>query len=65
MSLDIDLTAHTTGMQTPHSEEFALYCEAELEKRLNSGEKFDVAVYREAIELVMTKLKALEAEEIA
>lgn len=65
MSQTTDTISHHVVMQTTFSEEFALFCDAELEKRLNSGEDFDVAAYREAIEMVMTKLQALEAEEIA
>ena len=62
MALETDFMKLPTGTQVIPSEEFALYCEAEFERRLNSGEDFDVAAYREAMELVMTKLKLLEAE---
>jgi hypothetical protein len=50
------------GTKVIPSEEFILYCEAEFERRLNSGEDFDEAAYREAMEMVTAKLKLLEAE---
>jgi len=45
--------------------EFAAYCEAEFERRRNSGEAFDEATYREAMELVLGKLRRLEEEGLA
>ena len=65
MALETDFIKLTAGMKVIPSEEFALYCEAEFERRLNSDEDFDVAAYREAMGLVMTKLKLLEAESMA
>jgi len=44
------------------SEEFADYCAAEFERRRNSGEPFDEAAYREAMELAVKKLRLLEEE---
>ena len=44
------------------SEEFAAYCEAEFERRLNSGEKFDEAKYRKAMTMVLDRLARLEHE---
>ena len=65
MALETDFMKLPVGAQVIPSEEFALYCEAEFERRLNSGEDFDVAAYSEAMELVITKLKLLEAEGMA
>ena len=62
MALETDFMKLPPGKKVIPSEEFALYCEAEFERRLNSGEDFDVSADREAMELVMTKLKLLEAE---
>ena len=65
MALETDFIKLPVGTQVIPSVEFAVYCEAEFERRLNSGEDFDVAAYREAMELVMTKLRLLEAEGMA
>ena len=51
----------STAIKTP-SQDFAAYCEAEFERRLNSGEDFDEQRYREAMQLVMGKLQRLEDE---
>ena len=53
------------GTKVIPSEEFVRYCEAEFDTRLNSGEDFDEAGYREAMEMVTAKLKLLEAEIVA
>ena len=42
------------------SEEFAIYCEAEFERRRNSGEEFDEEGFRQAKELAVTKLRLME-----
>ncbi len=65
MAMETDFMRLPVGTQVIPSEEFVLYCEAEFERRLNSGEDFDVTAYREAMDLVMTKLKLLEAEGMA
>lgn len=44
------------------SEEFRRFCEAELERRQNSGGEFDGETYREAMEMVVTRLRQLEEE---
>lgn len=62
MALETDFMKLPLGTQVIPSEEFAVYCEVEFERRLNSGEDFDIAGYREAMEQVMTKLKLLETE---
>lgn len=49
------------GIKKP-SEEFVAYCEAEFERRLNSGESFDEAQYRHAMDIVFERLVALEVE---
>jgi len=49
-------------LPTTASQEFAAYCESEFERRQNSGVNFDERLYREAMELVMNKLAALEGE---
>ena len=65
MALETDFMKLPLGTKVIPSEEFTLYCEAEFERRLNSGEDFDEAAYREALEMVMTQLKLLEAEGVA
>ena len=65
MALETDYMKLPLGTQVIPSEEFAVYCEAEFERRLNSGEDFDLAGYREAMVQVMTKLKLLETEGMA
>jgi hypothetical protein len=42
------------------SEEFSAYCEAEFERRLNSGELFDEALYRKAMTMVLDRLRRAE-----
>ena len=44
------------------SEEFADFCEAEFERRLNSGEDFDEAQYRKAMAMVLDRLTRMEYE---
>ena len=65
MTMDTDLMKLPLGTQVIPSEEFAVYCETEFERRLNSGDDFDLPGYREAMEQVMTKLKLLETEGMA
>ena len=42
-------------------EEFSAYCEGEFERRRNSGEPFDEAGYREAMQAALHKLRRLGA----
>lgn len=49
------------GVKKP-SEEFSAYCEAEFERRLNSGETFDETLYRKAMAMVLDRLTRLEDE---
>ena len=50
-----------SGVKTP-SQEFSAYCEAEFERRLNSGESFDETRYRKAMNMVLDRLLKLEEE---
>ena len=50
-----------TAVKKP-SEEFSAYCEAEFERRLNSGTNFDEALYRKAMAMVLDRLGRLENE---
>ncbi len=65
MPLDTELAPHPAQRQTAISEEFVAYCTAEFERRQNSGEEFDEAVYREAMEMTLTRLRQLEEEGLA
>lgn len=49
------------GIKRP-SEEFAAYCEAEFERRLNSGEDFNETLYRRSMTMVLDRLERLEQE---
>lgn len=51
----------STGVKKP-SEEFVAYCEAEFERRLNSGALFDEAPYRKAMQMVLDRLTRVEEE---
>lgn len=62
MALETDFMKFPVGAQIIPSEEFTAYCEAEFERRLNSGEQFDEKGYRKAMDLVVQRLKLLEAE---
>lgn len=55
-------TASSPSENKTPSQEFALFCEAEFERRLNSGNDFDEQQYRRAMDLVMEKLRRLEDE---
>lgn len=44
------------------SEAFSAYCNAEFDRRRNSGEAFDEATYREAMQLALRKIERLEEE---
>ena len=52
----------SSGAKTP-SEEFSAFCETEFERRLNSGQEFDEALYRKAKDMVIERLVRLEREE--
>ena len=54
-------SSSSPGIKKP-SEEFVAFCEAEFERRLNSGGSFDEARYRHAMAMVLERLTALEEE---
>lgn len=60
-SIEDRTSIRKTGVKKP-SEEFVAYCEAEFERRLNSGELFDEAPYRKAMAMVLDRLTRLEEE---
>jgi hypothetical protein len=62
MPANKDTTPRLPPGTSKPSEEFSAYCEAEFERRLNSGETFDEAAYRAAQQLVLERLVALEQE---
>jgi hypothetical protein len=51
-----------SSVDTGPSEAFIAYCNAEFDRRRNSDEPFDEAAYREAMELTLHKIRALEEE---
>lgn len=51
----------TDQFQGP-SADFAVFCEAEFERRRNSAEPFDEAGYREAMEMTLRRLRTMEQE---
>lgn len=56
-----------TPIQVPQglgasAEEFLAYCNAERERRLNSGEPFDEEAFEQAIQMVLDKLRVLADE---
>jgi hypothetical protein len=62
MPANMDTTPRQTPGTNKPSDEFSAYCEAEFERRLNSGEVFDEAAFRAAKQLVFERLVALEQE---
>jgi hypothetical protein len=44
------------------AEEFLAYCDAERERRLNSGEAFDQEAFEQAVQMVLDKLRVLADE---
>ena len=62
----MDLTEQPTetdiGNLGLSAKEFIAYCNAERERRLNSGEAFDQQAFDAAVELVLRKLHALAEE---
>ena len=43
-------------------QDFLAFCEAEFERRRDTGEEFDEASYKEAMDLVVRKFQALDEE---
>jgi hypothetical protein len=46
-------------------QEFVDFCEAEFERRRNTGGSFDEAVYRRAMQLVLDRMAALDGGVVA
>ncbi len=65
MSTETDSKPFASSGPNAASEEFRKYCEAEFERRLNSGGAFDTEPYREAMEMVLKRLRQLEEEGVA
>ncbi|MGD8589196.1 MAG: hypothetical protein PVG22_10240 [Chromatiales bacterium] len=62
MSLSDQATGSTSDDLGASAREFLAYCDAERERRLNSGEAFDQAAFDEAVEMVTRKLRILAEE---
>jgi hypothetical protein len=62
MSLSDQATSSNQEDIGVSAQEFLNYCEAERERRLNSGEEFDQAAFDEAVEMVMRRLRNLAEE---
>jgi len=62
MSGEEQLNPPVTLSVTSPSQAFANYCMAEFERRRNSGEAFDEPAYRDAMNLALEKIRALEEE---
>jgi|WetSurSiteA1Bulk_404760.scaffolds.fasta_scaffold144254_2 hypothetical protein len=56
---DRPLASHTA--ERP-SESFAAYCAAQLEHHRNSGDAFDEALFAQAVDLVVRKLRTREEQ---
>jgi hypothetical protein len=65
MVQETDISKLPLGTKVIPSEDFVLYCEAEFERRLNSGGDFDAETYQQVMQEITGKLKALETEETA
>jgi hypothetical protein len=62
MSTETGSKPFATSGPNAASTEFRKYCEAEFERRVNSGDEFDQGAYREALEMVLKRLSQLEQE---
>lgn len=62
MSLTDQASSSNSEELGASAREFLAYCNAERERRLNSGEAFEQAAFDEAVELVMRKLGTLAEE---
>ncbi|EGV50587.1 nodulation protein E [Candidatus Endoriftia persephone str. Guaymas] len=62
MSLPDQMDALERGDHGNSTKEFLAYCEAERERRINSGKEFDEESFNQAMDLVLRKLKVLEEE---
>jgi len=59
MSSELSKPLSRATLQGP-VKDFEVFCEAELDRRRNSGEAFDETLFEEAVDLVTRRLKALE-----
>lgn len=62
MSGEEQVNPPVTLTVTRPSEAFTSFCMAEFERRRNSGEPFDETSYRDAMNLALEKIRALEEE---
>ena len=58
MSNEIEIKPLSASELKGPEQHFNAYCEAELERRRNSGDSFNEALFQEAAELVQRKLRA-------
>jgi hypothetical protein len=62
MALSDQATGFTSEDLGASAREFVAYCDAERERRFNSGEAFDQTAFDEAVEMVVRKLRILAEE---
>ncbi len=62
MSMSDQTPIQTSEELGSSSEEFLAYCDAERERRLNSGEPFDQEAFEQAVQMVLDKLRVLADE---
>lgn len=65
MSKEIEIKPLSASELKGPEQHFNAYCEAELERRRNSGETLDEALFQEAVELVQRKLRARKERGLA
>lgn len=65
MSKEIEIKPLSASELKGPEQHFNAYCEAELERRRNSGEPLDEALFQEAAELVKRKLRARKERGVA
>ena len=65
MSQDDALPVVGAAEVPPSAIEFFTYCEAERERRRNTGEPFDEALFTAAVELALRKFQTLEDRGLA
>ena len=63
MTSDSSIKPLSTSDISRPSTGFTRFCEDELERRRNTGEKFDEAAFLEAMDLTINRLQMLEDEE--
>ena len=62
MSMSDQTPGQTEEGPGSSAEEFLAYCNAERERRLNSGEAFDQESFELAVQMVLDKLRVLADE---